>query len=84
VQPQRVLVIGGGIAGPARALLQSGLEADVVERAAVWSDPGTGMYLPANSVRALTTRTLQPTARTALRRLQRRCVQDPRSPRIAS
>jgi 2-polyprenyl-6-methoxyphenol hydroxylase-like FAD-dependent oxidoreductase len=55
VQPQRVLVVGGGIAGlsTARALLQQGIEADVVERAAAWSDPGTGMYLPANSVRAL-------------------------------
>jgi 2-polyprenyl-6-methoxyphenol hydroxylase-like FAD-dependent oxidoreductase len=55
VQPRRVLVIGGGIAGlaAARALLQRGIEADVVERAAGWSHPGTGMYLPANSVRAL-------------------------------
>ena len=55
VQPQRVLVVGGGIAGlaTARALLQRGIEADVVERAAAWSDPGAGIYLPANSVRAL-------------------------------
>jgi 2-polyprenyl-6-methoxyphenol hydroxylase-like FAD-dependent oxidoreductase len=55
VQPQRVLVIGGGIAGLAtsRALLQQGIEADVVERAPAWSHPGIGMYLPANSVRAL-------------------------------
>jgi FAD-dependent urate hydroxylase len=56
-QRQRVLVVGGGIAGvaTARALLQQGIEADVVERAAGWSHPGTGMYLPANSVRALAT-----------------------------
>jgi FAD-dependent urate hydroxylase len=55
VQPRRVVVVGGGIAGlaAARALLQQGIEADVVERAAGWSHPGTGMYLPANSVRAL-------------------------------
>jgi 2-polyprenyl-6-methoxyphenol hydroxylase-like FAD-dependent oxidoreductase len=55
VEPQRVLVVGGGIAGlaTARGLLQRGIEADVVERAAAWSDPGAGMYLPANSVRAL-------------------------------
>jgi FAD-dependent urate hydroxylase len=51
----RVLVVGGGIAGvaTARALLRHGIQADVVERAATWSQPGTGMFLPANSVRAL-------------------------------
>jgi 2-polyprenyl-6-methoxyphenol hydroxylase-like FAD-dependent oxidoreductase len=55
IVPQRVVVVGGGIAGlaAARALLQRGIEADVVERAPGWSHPGTGMYLPANSVRAL-------------------------------
>ena len=60
-EPQRVLVVGGGIAGlaTARALQQQGLEADVVERAAAWSHPGTGMYLPANSVRALSSLGLQ-------------------------
>jgi 2-polyprenyl-6-methoxyphenol hydroxylase-like FAD-dependent oxidoreductase len=51
----RVLVVGGGIAGlaAARALLRRGIEPDVVEHAAAWSQPGAGMYLPANSVRAL-------------------------------
>jgi FAD-dependent urate hydroxylase len=60
-QPQRVLVVGGGIAGlaTARALQQQGLEADVVERAAAWSHPGTGMYLPANSVQALSSLGMQ-------------------------
>jgi FAD-dependent urate hydroxylase len=55
VEPQRVLVIGGGIAGlaTARAFMRRGLEADVVDRAAAWAHPGAGMYLPANSVRAL-------------------------------
>jgi 2-polyprenyl-6-methoxyphenol hydroxylase-like FAD-dependent oxidoreductase len=53
--PRRVLVVGGGIAGLAtsRALLRQGIECDLVERAAGWSHPGAGMYLPANSVRAL-------------------------------
>jgi FAD-dependent urate hydroxylase len=51
----RVLVVGGGIAGlaTARALLRRDIRPDVVERAAGWSHPGAGMYLPANSVRAL-------------------------------
>jgi 2-polyprenyl-6-methoxyphenol hydroxylase-like FAD-dependent oxidoreductase len=55
VRTPRVLLVGGGIAGlaTARALLRHGIEADVVERAASWSHPGAGMYLPANSVRAL-------------------------------
>jgi 2-polyprenyl-6-methoxyphenol hydroxylase-like FAD-dependent oxidoreductase len=51
----RVLVVGGGIAGlaTARALLRQGIECDVVERAAAWQQAGGGMFLPANSVRAL-------------------------------
>jgi 2-polyprenyl-6-methoxyphenol hydroxylase-like FAD-dependent oxidoreductase len=51
----RVLTVGGGIAGlaTARALTAHGIECDVVERAPAWSHPGTGMYLPANAVRAL-------------------------------
>ena len=54
-KPHRVLVVGGGIAGlaTARAVLSYGIECDVVERSAVWSHPGTGVYLPANAVRAL-------------------------------
>jgi FAD-dependent urate hydroxylase len=57
----RVLVVGGGIAGlaTARALLRRGIEPDVVERAAARSHPGAGMYLPANSVRALAALGLQ-------------------------
>ena len=53
--PRRVLVVGGGIAGLAtsRALLRQGIACDLIERAPGWSHPGAGMYLPANSVRAL-------------------------------
>jgi FAD-dependent urate hydroxylase len=48
-------VVGAGIAGlaAARALRQHGIEASVVERAAAWTHPGAGVYLPGNSVRAL-------------------------------
>jgi len=55
VHSRRVLVVGGGIAGlaTARAFLRQGIEPDIVERTAAWSHPGAGMYLPANSVRAL-------------------------------
>lgn len=55
VRPRRVLVVGGGIAGLAttRALHRRGIECDVVERAEGWQHPGAGMYLPANTVRAL-------------------------------
>jgi FAD-dependent urate hydroxylase len=54
-RPARILVVGGGIAGlaTARALHRRGIECDVVERSEGWQHPGAGMYLPANSVRAL-------------------------------
>ena len=52
---QRVLVVGGGIAGlaTAQALLRSGAEVDVVERTTTRTHAGAGVYLPANAVRAL-------------------------------
>ena len=52
---QRVLVVGGGIAGlaTARALLSLDIEPDVVERGDPWPQTGAGLYLPANAVRAL-------------------------------
>ena len=52
---QAVLVVGAGVAGlaAARALRRHGVEASVVERAAAWTHPGAGMYLPGNSIRAL-------------------------------
>ena len=51
----RILVVGAGIAGlaTARALARSGFAADVIERQPGWDEAGTGIYLPANAVRAL-------------------------------
>lgn len=51
----RILIVGAGIGGLAlaAALRQRGLGADVVERAADWDPAGTGLFLPANGVRAL-------------------------------
>ncbi len=65
---ERVLVVGGGIAGlaTARALHRHGIECDVVERAEQWTHPGAGMYLPANALQALDTLGLRaPTLRQA-------------------
>ncbi|HYY80711.1 MAG TPA: FAD-dependent monooxygenase [Actinomycetes bacterium] len=51
----RILVAGAGIAGLAlaRALRQAGFAPEVAEREARFQAAGTGMYLPANGVRAL-------------------------------
>jgi FAD-dependent urate hydroxylase len=53
--PLRVLVVGAGIGGlaAARALCGRGFGVEVVERATGWDQTGTGIYLPANGVRAL-------------------------------
>ncbi|MGH2813874.1 MAG: FAD-dependent monooxygenase, partial [Actinomycetota bacterium] len=53
----RILIVGAGLAGLAlaRALGHAGLTPELVEREAGWRDAGTGMYLPANGVRALQT-----------------------------
>ncbi len=51
----RILIVGAGPAGLAlaRSLGQVGLAAELIEREAGWESAGTGMYLPANGVRAL-------------------------------
>ena len=52
----RVLIVGAGIAGLAlaRALTVRGISVEVVEREFHWTSKGSGLYLPANAVRALT------------------------------
>jgi FAD-dependent urate hydroxylase len=51
----RILVVGAGLAGLAlaRALGRAGFAPELIEREAGWDAAGTGMYLPANGVRAL-------------------------------
>lgn len=51
----RVLIVGAGIAGlaTARSLGQVGIGCDIVERAQDWTRDGTGIYLPANAIRAM-------------------------------
>lgn len=51
----RILIVGAGIGGLAlaRALRQQGLGAEIVERAVEWDRGGTGLFIPANGVRAL-------------------------------
>jgi FAD-dependent urate hydroxylase len=51
----RILIVGGGPAGLAlaRALRLAGFAPEVIERAGGWDVAGTGIYLPANGVRAL-------------------------------
>ena len=75
---RRVLVIGGGIAGlaGARALSGIGMECEVVDRASAWGHLGMGLFLPGNSVRALTALGLGPPLHDRARVIERQQFRD--------
>ena len=52
---ERILIVGGGIAGlsAAAALSRQGFSAELAERSATWPTIGAGINLPANGVRVL-------------------------------
>jgi 2-polyprenyl-6-methoxyphenol hydroxylase-like FAD-dependent oxidoreductase len=55
VRAERVLVVGGGLAGLSMgiALTRVGSHVKVVEKADQWADVGAGMYLPGNAHHAM-------------------------------
>jgi len=55
MRADRVLVVGGGLAGltVSIALTRAGSHVEVVEKANQWADVGAGMYLPGNAHRAM-------------------------------
>ena len=52
---ERILIVGGGIAGlaVATALHRQGFEPEIIERSRAWPAVGAGINLPANGVRVL-------------------------------
>jgi 2-polyprenyl-6-methoxyphenol hydroxylase-like FAD-dependent oxidoreductase len=76
----RILIVEAGLAGLslARALRQAGLAPQVIEREASWGVAGTGIYLPANGVRALRTLGLEGAVATRGTRIPRQRLLDHR------
>jgi FAD-dependent urate hydroxylase len=81
----RILIVGAGLAGLslARALRQAGLAPQVIEREAGWGVAGTGIYLPANGVRALRTLGLEGAVAARATRIPRQRLLDHRGHLLA-
>jgi FAD-dependent urate hydroxylase len=81
----RILIVGAGLAGLAlaRALAQAGFAPRLIERTGGWEDAGTGMYLPANGVRALRVLGLEETVAARAAPIPRQRLLDHRGRRLA-
>jgi len=81
----RILIVGAGLAGLAlaRALGQAGLAPELIEREAGWDIAGTGMYLPANGVRALRALDLEAAVAARAARIPRQRLLDHRGRLLA-
>jgi FAD-dependent urate hydroxylase len=81
----RILIVGAGLAGLslARALDEAGFAPQVIEREAGWGVAGTGMYLPANGVRALGTLGLEGAVAASGTRISRQRLLDHRGHLLA-
>lgn len=80
-----MLIVGAGIAGLAlgRALRTRGIAAEIVERTATWGPVGTGIFLPANGVRALRSLGLSDAVASGVVRMTRQRILDHRGRLLA-